>query len=344
MQHRIEENKALLNRDGHLTETGYATSLLLSYDRDAVRAGRWRIKEWDYYLVYNQQHAVAFTMADLGYMGLLGCTLIDFNERRIKTGQAITLLPLGGLGLPTSSQRGDVDFANRRLEMSFHNDGQRRTIHLAMDRFDKGTPIAMDFSLWDEPADSMVIATPFPHRPTAFYYNQKVIGMKARGAVRYRDQLIEFDSADTLALLDWGRGVWTYDNTWYWGAAHGYLDERIFGFNIGCGFGDTTAATENMLFYDGKAHKLADVFFHIPCDEAGRDNYLQPWTFSSSDGRFEMEFRPLLDRAARTSLGFLVSDQHQVFGRFTGEAKLADGRVVHLRDFLGFAEKVRNKW
>jgi hypothetical protein len=61
-------------------------------------------------------------------------------------------------------------------------------------------------------------------------------------------------------------------------------------------------------------------------------------------GRFEMNFEPILDRAARTSLFVLESDQHKVFGRFTGKAVLDDGTVINIKNFTGFAEKVMNKW
>jgi len=40
----------------------------------------------------------------------------------------------------------------------------------------------------------------------------------------------------------------------------------------------------------------------------------------------------------------LGSNQHQVFGRFTGTATLDDGTVLQVKDLLGFAEKVANKW
>ena len=94
-----------------------------------------------------------------------------------------------------------------------------------------------------------------------------------------------------------------------------------------------------MLFYDGVGHKLDDVTFHIPAD-----SYMSPWKFTSSDGRFEMDFTPILDRASCTDFKLLKSDQHQVFGYFTGKAVLDDGKVIEIRDFLGFAEKVFNKW
>ena len=98
-----------------------------------------------------------------------------------------------------------------------------------------------------------------------------------------------------------------------------------------------------MLFYDGKTHKLERLTFGIP-QKDGRDDFMSPWCFTSSDGRFEMTFTPVLDRASRTSLGVLCSDQHQVFGRFNGTATLDDGTVLQIENLLGFAEKVFNKW
>ena len=121
------------------------------------------------------------------------------------------------------------------------------------------------------------------------------------------------------------------------------VDGADFGFNIGYGFGDTSAATENMLFYQGKAHKLSRVDFGIPRKD-GREDYLSPWRFTSDNGRFEMEFTPVLDRAACTDVKLIKSDQHQVFGRFRGTAVLDDGTALHVEDLMGFAENVENKW
>ena len=98
------------------------------------------------------------------------------------------------------------------------------------------------------------------------------------------------------------------------------------------------------LVHDYEAHKLDQVSFNIPRGAGGREQYLEPWTFTSSDRRFEMAFQPILDRKALTSLGILMSDQHQVFGNAAGIARLDDGSAIELRHFLGFAEKVRNKW
>ena len=87
-------------------------------------------------------------------------------------------------------------------------------------------------------------------------------------------------------------------------------------------------------------------FIHLLEEDPDRKAcvFLRPWRFTSSDGRFTAEFRPVLDRAACTDFRVLKSDQHQVFGRFTGECVLDDGTAVPFRDFPGFAEQVENKW
>ena len=76
----------------------------------------------------------------------------------------------------------------------------------------------------------------------------------------------------------------------------------------------------------------------------GKDDFLSPWVFTSDDGRFRMDFYPVMDRKSKTSALVIESDQHQVFGRFTGKAVLDDGKVIKVKDFFGFAEKVKNKW
>jgi len=342
MQHEITKPIPLLNENGDLTEPGYAKRLLPVYDRTRVKGGATRLKEWDYYLVMNDRFALALTIADNSYMGLDSISLLDFQENWQETKSPMRLFPMGRTGLPSTSERGDVGVSGRGYAIFFRSNGEQRLLTAHMDSFRDGKPLDAQVLLTDGPEESMVICTPFD-KPGHFYYNQKINCLRAQGTVKWNGRKYTFDPSDSFAVLDWGRGVWTYHNTWYWGSASGLAGGVPFGFNIGYGFGNTSAASENMLFYGGRAHKLSQVTFHIP-QQDGRDNFLSPWTFSSDDGRFEMDFVPILDRASCTSVGVIKSDQHQVFGRFTGRAVLDDGTAVEIRDFMGFAEKVENKW
>ena len=340
MQHEITTAQPLLDENGNLRQAGYCKKLLPVYRRRDIKVGAIHIKEWDYYLINNGRFAVALTIDDNGYMGLDSISLLQLEEGWEVTKSPMRILPLGKTGLPESSAAGDVSISGKGYHLSFRHEGADRVLDFHMEDFQNGTPIDGRIRLTDEPEESMVICTPFD-KPRHFYYNQKINCLRASGTVTAGGRTYTFDPADSFAVLDWGRGVWTYHNTWYWGSASGQVDGVPFGWNIGYGFGDTSAASENMLFYNGKAHKLSQVKFNIPGDEKA---FLEPWTFTSDDGRFEMDFKPVLDRASCTDVLLIKSDQHQVFGLFTGRAILDDGKVIEIKDFPGFAEKVSNKW
>ena len=346
MQRRITAQGPLHDEKGRLIETGYATGLIKTYDRTRIAANRLRLKEWDYYCVCSDRFALALTVADNGYMTMDSISILDFCRNTQLTRSVMGIPPFVKRDLPQTSKTGDIFVRGKDYEMAFENNGTRRRLHGWMAHFPndrQDLKITFDVTLTDEPKDSMVIVTPYRESPKAFYYNQKINCLRAEGAVRCGDLEYICRPDEAFAVLDWGRGVWTWDNTWYWGSASGLAAGVPFGFNIGYGFGDTSAASENMVFYNGTAHKLSRVDFVIP-QRNGRDDFLSPWRFTSDDGRFEMDFRPVMDRSAKIDLLVLCSDQHQVFGQYSGFVILDHGEKIEISGLMGFAEKVRNKW
>jgi hypothetical protein len=338
MQHEITEAHNLLDGRNNIIEPGYCRKLLPVYNKKTDFSSRFHTKEWDYYYIGNQHFALALTIADNGYMGLDSVSLLDFDNPSYITKSVMQFMTLGKKNFPATSEKGDVQSAGPNCALTFENDGKIRHLAGFMNKFKGEAPITFDLTLTDFPEESMVICTPFD-KPGHFYYNQKINCMKAKGTVNLAGNEYVFTEEESLATLDWGRGIWTYSNTWYWSSLSCYINGYRFGFNLGYGFGNTSAASENILFYDGKAHKLDDVTFHLP-----ENGYMDPWTFTSSDGRFEMEFRPVLDRAAKLDFKVLVSDQHQVFGHMSGTAVLNDGTKIEVKDMMCFAEKVHNKY
>ena len=59
MQRRMTVPGPLLDANGHLVERGYSFSLIKDYDRGAVKAPSFRIKEWDYYCIVSDRYALA---------------------------------------------------------------------------------------------------------------------------------------------------------------------------------------------------------------------------------------------------------------------------------------------
>ena len=337
--HEVTTAQLLLKEDGNLREPGWSRKMVQQYDRSMIKAPKFRIKEWDYYLVLSKDFGAAFTISDDGYIGLQSVSLLEFDGiPREHTETVLTAFPMGKLKLPSSSSEGPTRYEDKRLKMRFDVSEGKRRIRCQFKNFHLGKTLKCDITLLQPEMDSMVIATPWD-KDHAFYYNQKINCMRASGYMEFNGKHFEFDPETDFGTLDWGRGVWTYDNTWFWGSGNTDIDGKAFGFNIGYGFGNTRAASENVLFYDGKAHKLDDVTFLIP-----EGDYMAPWKFTSSDRRFEMDFVPILDRAACLDFKVIVSDQHQVFGKMSGKAVLDDGTELKIRDVLCFAEKVHNKY
>ena len=337
--HEVITSHHLLNSQGELSEPGWSRALIQKYDRSMIKAPKWRIKEWDYYLVMSDRFAGAFTISDDGYIGLQSVSLLTFGEKpKEHTETVLNAFPMGKLNLPSSSESGVTHYEDKRLQMKFEVLDGKRHITCHFENFFKGNTFDCDIYLEQPKMDSMVIATPWDKRH-CFYYNQKINCMRASGYMSYNGKKYTFTPSTDFGTLDWGRGVWTYDNTWHWGSGNYDIGGKPFGFNIGYGFGNTKAATENVIFYDGRVHKLNDITFHIP-----ENSYMDPWKFTSSDRRFEMDFVPVLDRAACLDYKVIVSDQHQVFGRMSGTAILDNGEKIQVKDMMCFAEKVHNRY
>lgn len=344
MQHEVTEVQRLLDDNGQVCEPGWARYPVWKYERQCIAASAFRIKEWDYYLAVSDHYAAAFTLSDLGYAGLISVSLINLLDRTEHTETVLTPLPMGRMGLGSSSDEGNAEFKNRRIHLKYSVKPERRRIQCIFHNFKDGKTLTADLLMKQPQMDSMCIATPWKENPKAFYYNQKINCMPVKGRVSFDDRDYLFNGKKDMAVLDWGRGVWTYDNIWRWGTCSTWLNGKPFGFNLGYGFSDRSSATENVIIYDGHVHKLEEVTFMIPANEQGVSEFMEPWTISSSDGRFEGVFVPILDRSAVISLKVIVSDQHQVFGHLTGTAVLDDGTELKMRDVIAAIEIVHNRY
>lgn len=345
--HEVTKVQPLLDKNGYLTEPGWSRKLYQVYDRKAIKAPAFKIKEWDYYLVMGDDFGVAFTISDDGYIGLQSVSLLDFSDPDVPWEHTNTVLvpfPMGKMKMPATTESGNVTYHDKKLKLDFYKTEGERRIICNFENFLNGKPFSCNIKLEEPDMDSLVIATPWAENPTAFYYNRKINCMRASGSVVFNGKEYKFNPKKNFGTLDWGRGVWTYDNTWYWSSGNGVVNGKPFGFNLGYGFGNTAAASENIIFYNGKGHKFDDISFNIPVKDDGTKDYMSPWTFTSSDGRFEADFVPILDRAAKIDVKLVVTDQHQVFGKMTGKAILDNGKVIEFKDLLCFAEDVHNKY
>jgi hypothetical protein len=345
MEQHLLHTGPLLDEKGNLVECGYSYSLVKEYSRKAIKANKLRIKEWDYYYIGNKERGLALTIDDNSYMNLVSATVFDFRYPNYMERSVMGFMSLGKGNLPSSSAQGDTTFSSKKVSVKFLHEGNKRHIIVLWKGFGKkGEELKADVYLEETTGgNSMVIATPFDKK-AHFYYNQKINNQKASGYAKLGEEYLDFNK-DSYAVLDWGRGVWTYKNTWYWSSASFAQDGHTIGWNLGYGFGNTKAASENMLFVDDKAYKLDDVQFIIPTNKHGKDNFISPWKMVSKNGDIDLVFTPVIVRHGGGNALIINSIQNQTFGHFSGRFVVDKGqKIIEIKDAPGFAEKVFNRW
>jgi hypothetical protein len=345
MQNEITTATPLLNRNGELTQIGWARYPLLECNLENVgfypkllRPLQFsRVKIWDYYAIFTPKRFFSATIANLGYAGNVFVYTLDFENGDLH--EEGLVIPLGR-GVTLSQQTvGVCEYKGQGVHLKFATKPKSRQIFVDWPRFHGGRGIHAEIHLeLQQDHESMNIVIPIPNK--RFYYNHKINCLPASGHLQYGDIQEELNPKECLGQLDWGRGVWAYSSFWNWASASGYLtDGRKIGLNMGCGFGDLSAATENALILDGKIHKLDQITF-----EYNPQDFMKPWKFQDNQRRLDLDFIPFKDRFAATKLFVVDSEVHQLFGRYSGKVVTDEGEEIHIKDLIGFAEEHQARW
>ena len=69
-----------------------------------------------------------------------------------------------------------------------------------------------------------------------------------------------------------------------------------------------------------------------------------PARMTAAEGRLDLSFTPEIDRCDYLDFKVIISDQHQVFGTFSGTVRLDDGTLFEIEGLRGFAEAVHNMY
>ena len=344
MQKELTSQGMLLDGHGRLAQVGWSRHPILTANLEACNFYRWRIwqrfriKRWDYYAIFSPQRFYSATIADLGYAGNIFVYTLDFATGELH--EEGLVIPLGkGISLPIGSMTGETRFANKQATLVFQALPGERHLQVEWPGFNHGRGIQADLRLIS-PSQHESLNIVIPIGEKRFYYNTKINCLPVEGYVKYGETYEQLHAESSLGSLDWGRGVWEYSSYWNWASASGFLpDGRTIGLNLGCGFGDLSAATENCLILAGRIHKLEQVKFDYTSG-----SYMQPWKFSDDQNRLNLVFTPFKERLATTHLGIIDSEVHQMFGHYSGAVVTDDGNRLIIENLVGFAEEHRARW
>ena len=338
----ITQKTQLLLSNGKLAKEGWTRNPLWIYDRKFIHANSLRIKEWDYYAImsHDRKFCICATISDLGFGGFMALAFIDLENRKFYQQDSLKLFTFGSLNLSKSPNEDNiVQYHDNNINLIFLKEGNVRKLNLSASNLKIGnkTGLTCELELYQpEDLESMSIATSWAENRKAFYLNTKINCMKTEGSIKIGNDNLDFGK-NVWTVLDWGRGFWTYSNTWLWSSVSGTINGEEFGWNLGYGFTDRSPASENVIIYKRKVHKLG--LISIIKD---KNDYMKQWTISGQN--LNIIFTPILDRSSNTNFLIIKSVQHQLFGTFSGTVTLNDSTTLEINNMLGFAEEVYNRW
>ena len=331
----ITSSQQLLDKNSCLAVAGYAKHMNFIFNKKAVKSPM-RLKEWDFYQIhFGDRYSLQLTLGHVSYAMQINATLID-----LATGERRSVGKISGVkrsfkaGMPLNPEVAHtLKYYAKDVHVCFDvTDKYRRLIYTQTDAVGVKAEIDLTLTNVSKAKEKMVIATPF-FKKGQFYLNYKENCFVANGHCRIED--MSYHIQDGFGVLDWGRGVWPYRHSWIWGNGGTVVNGKHFGFNIGWGFGNTEAATENMFFYDNKAYKLGTV------NEIKVGNNFR---YEDDDKRFVFDVKPIFDNFTRTKMLWVNNSCHQVYGRWSGYVVLDDGTKLTIPPFVAFCEHAQNKW
>ena len=188
--------------------------------------------------------------------------------------------------------------------------------------------------------ESLNVVVPWCER--LFQFTAKNNTLPAQGRVVLDGDVVAFESQNSFATLDFGRGVWPYKGFWNWASFSTILsDGRTLGTNFGAGWTDKTGSTENALCVDGRLIKLSeDVTFTYSTQD-----FKAPWRLQTAEtGRVDLTFTPFFERIAKTDMAIIRSEVHQMIGYFDGTVEGEGGEAIQVSQAVGWAEDHHSRW
>lgn len=339
-QHEVTAVGELLTTDGTLREPGWSQHMLQHWDPSRVH-DKTALRQWDFFTVLDETAACNLTLLDLGFAQIATVGVVDFADSTAH--QTSVFAAPGDTFQLSAAVDGDAQLKPALAAapaLAFSTAAGQSRVDIAVPQSLLGDAGMGTLTLTRPDARPYLsVATPFDSDSHQFFYEQKIPGLAANGTVTIGARSWTFDPATAYAVMDWGRGQWPSTAMWHWAGASGTVGGAPFSFNLGDGFGNARAATENLVVAGEVANKLAEVDWTHDANDPMKD-----WTFAARDGRLKLTLHPIAHETGGLDLGVRYTHLQKAYGHYSGTITLDDGTIVTLDGLLGFAEEEHLSW
>lgn len=294
-----------------------------------------RLKQWQHIAFIGKDFLLAFAIVDAHYMGTSFCYFVNrqtgeyFEHHYEAPGKAAKV--------SRELWHDDCRIKRRGYFIEVQNRLAENRHHISIDIAAKaGKPaIKADLEISEDlsKVQPLIVVLPIndEQRPL---HTHKVPG-PVGGEINIGDQTFTLDAKRDLALIDVQKTYYPFNTFWKWATCAGYDDHgNLIALNLVSNMiRNDQKFNENCLWVNEKLTPWSAV-----CFEFDEHNLLAPWHIRTTDGRCDLTFNPLGERADKINLGLILSDYHQPYGHFTGTVVDADGESYELKNFFGVTE------
>ena len=291
--------------------------------------GNWlRKKKWNYWCITNDECLFSITISNIDYVGMAFVYFLDFKTQKFIKKTIIS--PFGrGHSMP-EKVRETVTFRHPKMGLYFiEEENVTRIVAKCIDFM--GELMEANFKvIYPEGHESLNVLVPLSKK--TFQFTSKYECLPVKGELMVGEKVYSFNPSNTLACLDFGRGILPYNVRWNRANASGIVNERSIGITLGANWSDGSGMTENCIIVDGKITKLSeDILF-----EYDSKDFMKPCKVKTSiTNRINLEFVPFYKRIAKANILILKSEVHQIVGHFSGSIETDTGECILIESMKG---------
>ncbi|MBO3445944.1 DUF2804 domain-containing protein [Clostridium sp. CCUG 7971] len=215
-----------------------------------IETGFFRKKIWNHYMWMNEKFICTFALVKLDYVGVI---YVDFYDiRKNNEIHKCIYIPLCN-GIIIHNNIGSyAHFQNKQMYANIIRVSNSLNIILKWDEIDIDASIEIE----DESLNVLV-----PWSDKLFHYTSKQFPLKSSGYIQIGEEQCYIDEA--MMFIDYGRGIWEREKSWYWLTCGFEKDNKRIGLNLGAKWTDNTGVNENCIKINNKILKInSDVEFN----------------------------------------------------------------------------------
>ncbi len=293
---------------------------------------RLRLKEWIHFTLTHPDLFTSMAIQDAGYVAsseIYASLRADGKlHQHGRTGLGTSL------HMPSELSGSRCRFVARGYELFYEFGGEHgdHRIEIRIGAEASGKELAASLLLHHAEASaplSLSSQLPASHGANPAMYTHKRV-FPVSGSYRVGEQLVRFDPARDLAVMDEHKSFLPYHTQWTWGTLASVDRGSILGANLISREELPGEEQEGCVWIDDTVVPLRDVQF----ERSG--SISDVWQVGSGDGCVSLRFRPQGVKSVHRQLVVAEIDYHQVFGGYTGT--LAGRRI---NDVHGVIEGMR---